>query len=67
MLGFHMTTEPSTGGFDIAKEVYIFIDKNIHHKVFEEIDTEYKGGYFETRSPYDRVDIHYFDPHVHRT
>jgi len=58
--GFHIDTVPEKTGFDICKEVYVFIDKNIHHQVFFQYDEEFDGGFFITRSPYDRIDISYW-------
>lgn len=60
--GFHIETAPYNESFDICKEVYVFIDKNIHHKIFFEYDPEFDGGFFITRSSYDRIDISYWTP-----
>jgi len=60
--GFHIETAPDNNDFSICKEIYVFIDKKIHHQVFFEYDAEFKGGFFMTRSAYDRIDISYWTP-----
>ncbi|MGV8171272.1 MAG: hypothetical protein ACP5OA_01090 [Candidatus Woesearchaeota archaeon] len=60
--GFHIETFPHKTGFDVCSEIYVFIDKRLHHQVFFEYDSEFDGGFFITRSPYDRIDISYWSP-----
>jgi hypothetical protein len=64
--GFHIETIPDKTGFDICQEIYIFIDKQISHQIFHEYDEEYGGGFFMSRSPYDRIDITYWNKEKHR-
>jgi hypothetical protein len=63
--GFHIETVPDNLSFELCKEIYVFIDIQIHHQVFFEYDAEFRGGFFITRSAYDRVDISYYSPEKH--
>ena len=58
--GFHIETAPNNDNFEICKEIYVFIDKKIHHQIFFEYDAEFQGGFFITRSACDRIDISYW-------
>jgi hypothetical protein len=59
--GFHIST-PEKESFERCKEVYINIDRTVWRKVFEEYDSEFDGGFFISRSPYDRIDITCWTP-----
>lgn len=63
--GFHIESIPHNTGFDICREIHIFLDKKRWHQIFYEYDEEFQGGFFMSRSAYDRVDITYFNPRIH--
>jgi len=64
--GFHIETIPERYSFDICKEIHIFLNNNRWNQIFLGIDDDAKCGYFESRSPYDRIDFSYFNQEKHR-
>ncbi len=58
--GFHIETFPHVE-LRKAEKINIYLSEERWEQLTTKIDPEAKGGYFESRSPYDRVSFHYWD------
>ncbi len=59
--GFHIECLPLGMELRRSSEIYIYLSKERWNDLTTKYDPESLGGYFESRSKYDRCSFHYWD------